>query len=393
MNANKAVNLETMAVVIPDSFDDLSSQIVIRDTEQVVSSLPHSSVLKQDPKNGTPFLDSHRSATFQEDRLVPDTFDELSQVYKERGKEQEPPTSKKIIPVIETNLDKSICPENKNEDSNLLIKGEEKLQLMMNVLVPDSCDTENVAMLSKDASKSTGGGIINSQGLLVEIPGDSMLLECTTKSLEGTPISSQGSLEQNPVDTYKGSSHYSALDNSQWSENNMEKCESDSLGQEITKSMITLLLPQALQLLEKKRKRKIKSIIPPSVDESHKQLDATCQANDVFDKNMKSVNDGLLDTSAVRCDGGVKDKCNMVEKYCPQHSENSRCNSSVREPCKVVVSIETDEFYSSRCPNVKDLVPLDQELDGVHDAVTVDGISRDIKFYDARSYNENLSTC
>ncbi|KAH7421727.1 hypothetical protein KP509_13G073200 [Ceratopteris richardii] len=55
---------------------------------------------------------------------------------------------------------------------------------------------------------------------------------------------------------------------SQSSEGNTQKGDSDSLGQELTKSMITLLLPQALGILKKKgRKKRIPRILPKNMTE------------------------------------------------------------------------------------------------------------------------------
>ncbi|KAI5070206.1 hypothetical protein GOP47_0014549 [Adiantum capillus-veneris] len=225
--------------VIPDSYDDFPSQMYAEQEGMQAKLLPS----------------RHTSSESKNQGLVPISGDiacmpGIAVSLSEPGEFEEPLTLKHISFYKESN-EKF---ESENSGLNSAPKTASDIQLN-NVVVPDSCDikSQDLSLLTKVPLE------IHLKNAIIPDSFDMESLNEAHSVTQGAVVDSQIVLDQASAlfDKSDNLPSHSAKEESQSSEGNTQKGESDSLGQELTKSMISLLLPQALQIYDKKgRKRK-----------------------------------------------------------------------------------------------------------------------------------------
>ncbi|MCO5565133.1 hypothetical protein L7F22_018804 [Adiantum nelumboides] len=227
--------------VIPDSYDEFPSQMSSGQAIIHVKTLPlviFSS--KNNNRDLAPTSGDVPSLHGSENLSDPGDF--------------EGPLSLKHKIQLTLSEENSLKCESISQDLSSPAKNAPDIQLNHTV-VPDSCDIR-----SQDLCLQTKNPLeIHLKNTIIPDSFDMESLHEAHTVTQGVALSSQTVLEQGSAlfDKFDSLPSHSAKEESQSSEGNTQKGESDSFGQELTKSMISLLLPQALQIYNKKgRKRK-----------------------------------------------------------------------------------------------------------------------------------------
>ncbi|MCO5560302.1 hypothetical protein L7F22_013914 [Adiantum nelumboides] len=225
--------------VVPDSYDEFPSQMSTGQAIIHVKTLPLVNFSSKNnnwdlvPTSGdVPYL--HGSVNISE----PGDF--------------EVPLSLKHKIQSTLSEDNSLKCESISQDLSSPPKNAPDIQLN-HAVVPDSCDIK-----SQDLCLQTKIPLeIHLKNTVIPDSFDMESLHEAQVALSSQNVLEQGSALSDKLDSLPS---HSAKEESQSSAENTQKGESDSFGQELTKSMISLLLPQALQIYNKKERKRKKPV-------------------------------------------------------------------------------------------------------------------------------------